>query len=106
MSASAWWWTSVGWSWASWGPEQLDGGRHRDVGEAMDPAPDTVRPSAPPKDVLDYMGARGTRLVVTTPDGELIGIVHRPAVERCLAEKRAASETPRFPCAAGARSDR
>ncbi|MGH7268141.1 MAG: hypothetical protein ACREMB_25265, partial [Candidatus Rokuibacteriota bacterium] len=48
------------------GPEQLDGARDGDVGGAMDPAPDTVRPSAAPKEVLDYMGARGTRILVTT----------------------------------------
>jgi CBS domain-containing protein len=52
------------------------------AGEAMDPAPGTVRPSASPEKILEYMGDDGQQLLVTTPEGVLMGLVTRDAVER------------------------
>jgi CBS domain-containing protein len=49
------------------------------AGEAMDPAPSTIRPSASPEKVLEFLA--GHHILVTTPEGELIGAVTRDAVE-------------------------
>jgi CBS domain-containing protein len=51
------------------------------AGEAMELAPTTVRPSASPKEILEFMRDDSKRVLVTTPEGELIGIVARDAVE-------------------------
>jgi CBS domain-containing protein len=52
------------------------------AGGFMDPAPTTIRPSASPKQILEFMGDDGQRALVTTPEGQLIGILSRDAVER------------------------
>jgi CBS domain-containing protein len=52
------------------------------AGGAMEPAPTTVRPSASPKEVLELMGDEGRRVLVTTPEGKLVGVVARDVVER------------------------
>jgi CBS domain-containing protein len=52
------------------------------AGEAMDPAPSTIRPSASPEKVLEFLGDDAPHVLVTTPEGELIGAVTRDAVER------------------------
>jgi CBS domain-containing protein len=61
-------------------PERLDG--DGPAGETMDPAPTTIRPSASPKESLEFMGKDRQHLLVTTPEGELIGVVARDEVER------------------------
>jgi CBS domain-containing protein len=46
----------------------------------MDPGPITARPSMPVKDALDILERKKTRtLIVTTPDGKLIGCFDRRA---------------------------
>jgi CBS-domain-containing membrane protein len=60
-------------------PDRLTGGGL--AGEAMDPAPSTIRPSASPEKVLDFLGDDGQHILVTTPEGELIGAVTRDVVE-------------------------
>ena len=52
------------------------------VGDAMDPAPPTIRPSASPKDVREFMGKDAEHVLVTTLEGELIGVVWLDALER------------------------
>jgi CBS domain-containing protein len=56
------------------------------AGEAMHAAPTTIRPSASPKEILEFMGDDRQRVLVTTPEGELIGIVTRDTVERQQAD--------------------
>jgi Mg/Co/Ni transporter MgtE len=72
------------------------------VAEIMDEAPDTVRPSASPEEVLEYLGSgpdSADHVVVTTSDGVLIGLAYRAEVEECVREGRAASAGAGGPCA-------
>jgi hypothetical protein len=56
------------------------------VEEAMEPGPSTVRPDALLQPLLERMAKRGTRLVmVTTPQGRLLGALLREEAERLLA---------------------
>jgi CBS domain-containing protein len=50
--------------------------------EAMEPAPTTIRPSASPKQILDALGDNARHVLVTTPEGELLGLVTRDTAER------------------------
>jgi CBS domain-containing protein len=53
---------------------------------AMAAGPTTIRPNRSPSDVRAYMRQHGVAsVVVTTPDGQLVGIVERQDIERCLA---------------------
>jgi G6PDH family F420-dependent oxidoreductase len=53
---------------------------------AMESGPATIRPDRAPRDIREYMRRQGaTSAVVTTPAGQLIGIVQRQDIERCLA---------------------
>ncbi len=66
--------------------------------QAMAGAPDTVRPSASPQEMLEYMGEGGEasdHILVTTSDGELVGLALRRDVEQCLGEGRAAGTAER-----------
>lgn len=50
------------------------------AGEAMDPGPATVRADALLGATRERLVARGVRdILVTTPDGELLGVLHRDA---------------------------
>jgi CBS domain-containing protein len=61
-------------------PDRLAGsGRAAD---AMDPAPTTIRPNASPRKILEFLGDDGKHVLVTTPEGELLGLVTREAAER------------------------
>lgn len=52
------------------------------VEKAMTPGPSTVRPSLGADDLLERMRARDlTSLLVTTPDGRLVGLVLRTELE-------------------------
>ena len=53
------------------------------AGEAMRPGPTTVRPDTPAGKMAERMRKRGTASVlVTTPDGELVGLTYREDAER------------------------
>jgi CBS domain-containing protein len=52
------------------------------VEEAMTPGPSTVRPSIGTDPLLERMHARNlTSILVTTPDGRLVGLVRRAELE-------------------------
>jgi CBS domain-containing protein len=52
------------------------------VDQAMTPGPSTVRPSIGAEDLLERMRARDlASLLVTTPDGQLVGLVLRGDIE-------------------------
>ena len=52
------------------------------VEEAMSPGPSTVRPSIGTEALLERMRTRNvTSYVVTTPDGQLVGLVRRDELE-------------------------
>ena len=57
------------------------------AGEAMRPGPTTVRPDTPAGKMAERMHKRGTASVlVTTPDGELVGLMYRSDAERQAGE--------------------
>jgi len=56
--------------------------------EAMRPGPTTVRPETPAKKMAERMHKRGTASVlVTTPDGELVGLMYREDGEHAADEQ-------------------
>ncbi len=56
--------------------------------EAMRPGPTTVRPDTPAKKMAERMQKRGTASVlVTTPDGELVGLMYRDDAEHLASEQ-------------------
>ncbi len=58
------------------------------VEEAMRPGPTTVRPDTPAEKMAERMRKRGTAsVVVTTPDGELVGLMHRDDAEQVITEQ-------------------
>lgn len=55
------------------------------VQEVMDPGPKTVRPHKTAEGTAQELGERGlTWAIVTTPEGELIGVVGRPELEAAI----------------------
>jgi coenzyme F420-dependent glucose-6-phosphate dehydrogenase len=55
---------------------------------AMEAGPTTIRPSRSLSDIRTYMRQHGVAsVVVTTPAGQLMGIVERQDIERCLAPR-------------------
>lgn len=51
--------------------------------EVMEPGPGTIRPDHPLDELLERLRARQlSTAIVTTPEGTLIGVVHRADVER------------------------
>jgi CBS domain-containing protein len=55
------------------------------VGEAMDPGPTTIRPHVPLAEVTEYLQKRDLdSILVTTADGQLVGMLHRREAERML----------------------
>jgi len=53
---------------------------------AMEVGPATIRPNRSPRDIREYMRQHGvSSVVVTTSAGQLMGIVERQDIERCLA---------------------
>jgi CBS domain-containing protein len=60
----------------------LDGDGHLTAEQAMEPGPSTVRADTPPAKLLERLRRNDLRTaVVTTPDGVLLGVVRRQALE-------------------------
>ncbi|MFQ5967923.1 MAG: CBS domain-containing protein [Acidimicrobiia bacterium] len=58
---------------------------HSRVGDVMELGPTTVRPNGLLQPLVDRMAKRGTRLVIVTdPQGQLIGVLLREEAERLL----------------------
>jgi CBS domain-containing protein len=63
----------------------LDGAADTPVAEAMDPAPSTYRPDTSLHEMAEALEESGARRVlVTTTDGRLLGVLRREAVEQAL----------------------
>ena len=61
----------------------LDGDPDALAGDVMEPGPSTIRPDTPPNALLERLRSRGLRhAIVTTPDGELVGVVSRVELEQ------------------------
>jgi CBS domain-containing protein len=57
--------------------------------EVMEPGPTTTRPNEPLAQLVPRLQEkRVDRIIVTTPDGRLVGVAEREAAERALAEHR------------------
>ncbi len=53
--------------------------------EAMDPGPTTIRPHVPLADIAEYLQkSNRDSILVTTADGQLVGMLHRQDAERML----------------------
>ncbi len=66
--------------------------------EVMRPGPTTVRPDTPAGKMVERMRKRGTSSVlVTTPDGELIGLMYRGDSELAADERARTSGNPLRP---------
>jgi CBS domain-containing protein len=54
----------------------------------MEPGPSTIRPHVPLEEIAPYMQERGIdKILVTTADGQWVGVLHRQDVERRLGEE-------------------
>jgi rhodanese-related sulfurtransferase len=61
-------------------PRRIDAADATPVEEVMEPGPTTVRAHEPLAPLLDRMARRGVdEVIVTTPQGELLGVLHQPA---------------------------
>lgn len=66
-------------------PSALDGPEDQLVEEAMEPGPATVRPDGLLQPLVDRMESRNTpHVLVTTPEGHLMGILFRDEARRLL----------------------
>jgi len=64
-----------------------DGGK--DVHEVMEPGPTTTRADAELEGLVERLDSAGVRsMLITTPEGRLLGVVYREDAERYLAERR------------------
>ena len=69
----------------------LDDDAQTPVEEAMDPAPSTYRPNISLQEMAEELERSGARRVlVTTADGKLLGLLRREAVEQALHAAHAA----------------
>jgi Mg/Co/Ni transporter MgtE len=60
----------------------LDGDPSLAAEQVMEPGPSTIRTDTPPRELLDRLRQRDLRTaLVTTPDGELLGVVRRADLE-------------------------
>ena len=65
----------------------LDVDQDLPVGQLMDPGPKTVRPHKTAEGTAGDLAKRGLSwALVTTPDGELIGVVSRSELEAAIRE--------------------
>lgn len=66
-----------------------------DVAGSLRPGPTTLRPHLTVEETLDYLRRRDRdSVLVTTPDGELIGLARRADLERSVAAHAARAESP------------
>lgn len=57
-------------------------GQHETLEEIMEPGPSTIRPNMAAKDVTQQMREDDLRtMLVTTPEGRLLGVLRREDVE-------------------------
>jgi CBS domain-containing protein len=57
--------------------DRIDPGDFRPAEEVMEPGPTTIRADADPVETIERMRRRGaTTLIVSTPEGVLLGVVH------------------------------
>jgi predicted transcriptional regulator len=70
--------------------EALDGDTDTPVERVMEGGPRTIRPSVLLEKVDEYVPREADRVLVTNPDGVLIGTLFRADVERRLREEAAA----------------
>ena len=64
-------------------PDRLGAADSTPVEEVMEPGPATVRAHEPLAALLERMARRAVdEVIVTTPQGELLGVLHRPEVTR------------------------
>lgn len=67
--------------------EAFDADPEMTVEEAMDPGPTTIRPHVPLAEIAEYLHKRDLdSILVTTADGQLVGMLHRQDAERKLSE--------------------
>jgi CBS domain-containing protein len=67
--------------------EPLEADPEMTVEEAMDPRPTTICPHAPLAEIAEYLHKRDLNsILVTTTDGQLVGMLHRQDAERKLSE--------------------
>jgi len=67
--------------------DALDADPEMTVEEAVDPGPTTIRPHAPLAEIAEYLHKRDLdSILVTTADGQLVGMLHRQDAERRLSE--------------------
>ncbi|MGH9259735.1 MAG: CBS domain-containing protein, partial [Acidimicrobiales bacterium] len=60
-------------------PDRLGAADSTPVEEVMEPGPATVRAHEPLAPLLERMARRSvSEVIVTTPQGELLGVLHRP----------------------------
>jgi CBS domain-containing protein len=70
----------------------LEGDGDLTAEEVMEPGPSTIRPDSELRSLAERMRRRDlTCLPVTTPEGELLGVVRRDDLEAELASSRAAT---------------
>jgi CBS domain-containing protein len=69
------------------GGEALEAGVDTVAEEVMEPGPTTYRPNLFAEDALHYMHQQNmTHVLVTTSDGELIGVLRSEDAEKAVAE--------------------
>jgi CBS domain-containing protein len=72
------------------GREALDADPETVVEAVMEPGPTTIRPNLPLESILKRMRGKMESRVVTTSDGELVGILYRKDVKPLHGIKKSA----------------
>jgi rhodanese-related sulfurtransferase len=68
------------------GRDAFDAAPEMTAAQVMKPGPSTIRPHVPLAEIAEYLRKRGiTRILVTTSDGRLVGVLHRRDAEQMLA---------------------
>ena len=69
------------------GRDAFNAGPETTAAQIMAPGPSIIRPHVPLAEIAEYMQKRGIeRILVTTADGQLIGVLHRRDAEQRLGE--------------------
>jgi CBS domain-containing protein len=73
--------------------EVLDTAPELTVEQVMDPGPTTIRPHISLAEITEYLQQRNSdRILVTTAEGRLMGVLYREDAERLLSEATADKE--------------